>query len=93
MHTVDFVTNKFLLFNFLQHPRELKEHKVIAGKIINAWARPIFNLQTDYKNSTKEERQEKDAISASAGKKSYTNPRVSLFIFHIQEQKIQTNLD
>ena len=70
-----------MLIYFLQHPRELKEHKVIAGKIINAWARPIFNLQTDYKNSTKEERQEKDAHSASAGKKSYTNPRVSLFIF------------
>lgn len=58
-----------------KHPRELKEHKIIAGKIINAWARPIFNLQTDYKNSTKEDRQEKDAHSASAGKKSYTNPR------------------
>merc|ERR1712223_379324 len=48
-----------------KHPRELRDNKVLAGKIINNWARPIYNLQTDYKNVSKEERQEKDAEIAS----------------------------
>jgi len=48
-----------------KHPRELRDHKTLAGRIINAWARPIFNLQTDYKNVTKEEREEKDVETAA----------------------------
>merc|ERR1711973_731745 len=43
-----------------KHPKELKENKVVCGKIINNWARPIFNKSSDYRDYDKEERRGRD---------------------------------
>ena len=43
-----------------KHPKELKDNKLLSGKIINNWARPIFNKSSDYRDYDKEERRGRD---------------------------------
>ena len=48
-----------------RHPREHKDNKARAGRIIHTWARPIFHKTDNLASMTKEDRRMKDAAVAA----------------------------
>ena len=52
-----------------KHPKELRENKVMAQKIIQNWSRPIFNKSSDPRDYNKEERNARDREMRAKQKK------------------------
>lgn len=52
-----------------KHPKECTENKRMAGKIISNWARPIFNVSTNFHEMSREERENRDKMNIPESKR------------------------
>lgn len=60
-----------------KHPKEMKENRAKAGKLIHEWSRPIFGTSANYRSMTREEREERDMDLMENRRKSTGRPRTA----------------
>jgi len=53
----------------MKHPKEIKDNKSIASRLIREWSRPIFQSETDIRSLTREERVHRDFSQMPAVKR------------------------